>query len=183
MVKVRLAGITDFTAFSHQRRCFAMVLFLPNVEEFDYVENIDGNITVKSPPIKIMETAIEFCNQHSVDYSSCKVFVNNIDFKVKQNEFWDFFEHFGKVLQVYIAFIFGFVVFSSPFDAKKALTAKNYELKLNGTLMQVLPAVKKKKNANNVPDDTEEAKLKLKEAADYLIEVKLEKKNVSRQRK
>ena len=169
-----------------QRRCFSMVLFLPNVEEFDYLENVDGNIVVKSQPINIMEKAIEFCNIHSVDSTSSKVFVNNIDFKVKQNELWDFFEHFGKVLQVYIVKDrktkrsrgFGFVVFSSPFDAKKAMNGKKYELKLNGRLMQVLPAVKKKKNINNKQDTTEKVELKLKKAADYFtennIEVKLE---------
>lgn len=96
-----------------ERRNLNMALFAPTVK---YCENILKQVfectltstltTAETPsdeteacPINITEKATEFCEQYKLDCSSSKVFVNNIDFKVKQRELWDFFEYFGKVLR------------------------------------------------------------------------------------
>ena len=119
----------------------------------------------RSESTKFSGTTVEHGEGHTEEVLSndtktqCKIFVNNIDFKVSQKELWEFFEHFGRVTNTYIAKDrrtrrsrgFGFVLFASAQEAERALNGKKYELRLNGRLMQVLPALKKKRSKKSLP--------------------------------
>ena len=98
----------------------------------------------------LTKNAENFCT--NTNFVSTKVIVKNVSFKVKQHEFWQFFEEFGKVLRATIVKDrktrrsrgFGFVVFTNPMNAEKVLKLRRNKLCLKGRYMQVLPANRSK---------------------------------------
>lgn len=98
----------------------------------------------------LTKNAENFCT--NTNFIPTKVIVKNISFKVKQTEFWHFFEEFGNILRATIVKDrkskrsrgFGFVVFANPMNAEKVLKLRRNKLYLKGRYMQVLPANRSK---------------------------------------
>ena len=57
------------------------------------------SVTMKS---SLVDTAAEFCKGGAVDGWNCKVFVGNVSYRVKDKEFRECFELFGKVIRASI---------------------------------------------------------------------------------
>ena len=76
-----------------QKRSIIMVMFAPTIEvnplQVQQMQNIS-------------DVAAEFCVEQKLDSNFCKIFVRNIGFSVRDRDFWDFFEYFGKVLRATI---------------------------------------------------------------------------------
>ena len=58
-----------------------------------------SSLMVKS---SLVDTAAEFCKGGTVDGWNCKVFVGNVSYRVKDKEFRECFELFGKVIRASI---------------------------------------------------------------------------------
>lgn len=97
-------------------RALQMILFAPNVVKQTLLGERDPDLYIEfvKDSIGLTASVREFCHR-KVDkkgenqdktkeprFVVSKIFVNNISFKTKQRELWDFFQHFGKVLRATI---------------------------------------------------------------------------------
>eukprot|EP00794_Sanderia_malayensis_P014276 gene14276-15763_t len=118
----------------------------------------------KNRTSSLLETAAQFCKENVVDGFASKIFVGNISYKVKNAELRDFFSLFGKVIRANVCKDrktkrsrgFGFVIFSSREGAEAAINAKDFQLTLNGRLLNVRWAERmrkdKAKESSGLPD-------------------------------
>ena len=148
-----LTNVQFWKDFTWQERPFKMCSLKPKTFEINLLgKKRDPKVYTEfvRKTLCLTKNTEVFCT--NMNFVSTKVIVKNISFKVKQTEFWDYFEEFGKVLRATIVRDrkskrsrgFGFVVFANPMHAEKVLKLKRNKLYLKGRCMQVLPANRSK---------------------------------------
>lgn len=157
-------NLDKLKALHHLLRCKGLTIIANDSGEFDSRE-LDAPLT----PVQVtnchksdaspaefgvlLQKAEDFCRKTRVIANKCKVFVGNVSFRVKSRELKEFFSSFGKVIYAEIITNrmnkrsrgFGFVTFSNEWEANKAKNSSDEERTLEGRVMNVCSAERKKR--------------------------------------
>ncbi|KAK2574109.1 putative RNA-binding protein EEED8.10 [Acropora cervicornis] len=115
--------------------------------------NCLGSVIIPLQSGELLQKAKEFCRQTRVVANKCKVFVGNVSYRVKSRKLKEFFKNFGEVIYAEIITDyktkrsrgFGFVTFSNEWEAERAKNSSDEKRTLEGRVMAVCSAERKKR--------------------------------------